>query len=189
MFHTGTLFLIGVTVECRYNAVQYCKILHKLLQELRQNINQMLDPQKTPHTPPLRASYGVSFVNNCEKIERVITALHCIINSLAPGRCDCNLKSVISEHMLQIKFMSSTSVEIALRWMPQNTFDDKSTLVQVIAWWHQSTGLYMSQCWPRYMSPYGATRSNKLRQKSFPFCHHIFDPMWNPIFAAINDFH
>ena len=118
----------------------------------------------------------MSFVNNCEKIDSVITALHCIINSLAPGRCDFNFKSVISEHMLQIKFMTSTSVEIALRWMPQNTFDDKSTLVQVIAWCHQSTSLYMSQCWPRYMSPYGATRPNKLRQKSFPICHHIFRP-------------
>ena len=40
-----------ITVECRYNVVQYCKILHKWLQELRQNINQMLE-HKTPHTSP-----------------------------------------------------------------------------------------------------------------------------------------
>ena len=26
---------------------------------MRQNINQMLDPQKTPHTSPLRANYGM----------------------------------------------------------------------------------------------------------------------------------
>ena len=32
------------TVECRYNAVQYCHILHDLLQELRQIINQVLIP-------------------------------------------------------------------------------------------------------------------------------------------------
>ena len=38
------------TIKCRYNVVQYGKILHKLLQELRQNIN--LDPQKTPQTSP-----------------------------------------------------------------------------------------------------------------------------------------
>ena len=37
------------TVECRYSAVQYYKILHKWLQELSKNINQMMDPQKTPH--------------------------------------------------------------------------------------------------------------------------------------------
>ena len=41
------------TVECRYNAVRYCKILLKWLQELRQNINHMLDPQKTPHSSPV----------------------------------------------------------------------------------------------------------------------------------------
>ena len=73
------------TVECRYNAVQYCKILHEWLQELRQNINQMLDPQKTPHTSPLRASYRVSFVNICEKIDRAITAPHCIDNEFRNG--------------------------------------------------------------------------------------------------------
>ena len=64
--------------ECRYKALQYCKILHRWLQELRQNINQVLDPQTTTHTSPKRASYGVSFVNICEKIDSVITAPHCI---------------------------------------------------------------------------------------------------------------
>ena len=34
------------------------------------------------------------------------------------------LKSVISEHVLWIKFMSA-SYEIALRWKPLNTFDVK----------------------------------------------------------------
>ena len=38
---------------------------------------QMLDPQKTPHTSPWQVSYGASFVNIFEKIDRVITALHC----------------------------------------------------------------------------------------------------------------
>ena len=40
------------TVKCRYNKVQYGTILHKWMQHLRQNINQMLDSQKTPHTSP-----------------------------------------------------------------------------------------------------------------------------------------
>ena len=38
------------------------------------------------------------------------------------------VQSVMSEHMLRIKF-TSTSCKIALGWMPQNAFDDKSTLV------------------------------------------------------------
>ena len=48
--------------------------------------------------------------------------------------------------------------EIALRWMPLALTDDKSTLVQVMAWCHQATSHYLSQCWPRSLSPYGVTR-------------------------------
>ena len=48
------------------------------LQELRHNINQMLNQQKTPHTSPYLASYGVSFMNICEKIDCDITAPHYI---------------------------------------------------------------------------------------------------------------
>ena len=39
----------------------------------------MLDPQKTHHTLPQRASCRVSFVNICEKIHCVIKALHCTV--------------------------------------------------------------------------------------------------------------
>ena len=50
--------------------------------------------------------------------------------------------------MLRINFMR-TSGEIALRWVPRNTFDDKSALVQVMAWCHQATSHYLGQCWPK----------------------------------------
>ena len=50
------------------------------------------------------------------------------------------------------------SYEIALRWMPLDLTDDKSTLVYVMAWCRQATNHYLSQCWPRYMSPNGVTR-------------------------------
>ena len=45
--------------------------------------------------------------------------------------------------MLQTKSMS---IEIALRWMLQNAIDDKSTLVQVMAWCCQATSHYLSRC-------------------------------------------
>ena len=35
--------------------------------------------------------------------------------------------------------------------------DAKITLVQVMAWCRQATSHYLSQCWPRSMSPYGVT--------------------------------
>ena len=56
------------TVEYRYNAVGYNRILHILLQGLCQNSNESVNPQKTPHTPPQRASYEVSFVTILEKL-------------------------------------------------------------------------------------------------------------------------
>ena len=41
--------------------------------------------------------------------------------------------------------------------MPPYLVDDDSTLVQVMAWCRQATSHYMSQCWPRSMSPYGVS--------------------------------
>ena len=66
------------TVECRYNAIQYNMIFHTPLHWLTQNINQALHSQKTLHISPSWASYGVSIVMIWEKIDRIITAPHCI---------------------------------------------------------------------------------------------------------------
>ena len=50
------------------------------------------------------------------------------------------------------------SCEIALRWISLDCADDKSTLVQVRVWCRQATNHYLSQHWPRYVSPYGVNR-------------------------------
>ena len=50
------------------------------------------------------------------------------------------------------------SCEITLIWMPLEFTDDQSTLVQVMAWCHQATSHYLSQCWHRSLSPYDITR-------------------------------
>ena len=47
-------------------------LLYRSLQLQRQNINQSVNPR------PYRASYGVSLVKIFKKIDRVITAPHCI---------------------------------------------------------------------------------------------------------------
>ena len=60
----------------------------------------------------------------------------------------------------------SISCEIILRWMPQNTSDGKSTLVQVMAWCRQATSHYLSQCWPRSMLPYDITRPPWVKQST-----------------------
>ena len=48
--------------------------------------------------------------------------------------------------------------EIAPRWLPQNLSNEKSTLVQVMAWCRQATSHYQNQCWPRSLTSYGITR-------------------------------
>ena len=80
-----------------------------------------------------------------------------LVNSLAPERCVSNFEIVISNHMVRIDFLS-TGYEIALKWMPQNLTNEKSTLDQVMAWCLTAPSHYLSQCWPRSMSPYAITR-------------------------------
>ena len=83
-------------------------------------------------------------------------------NSLAPGGFQFNFRKVISKLTL-VNGGWGISNEIALRWMPLDLTDDKSTLVQVMAWCRQATSHYLSQCWPRWMSPFGVTRPQRVK--------------------------
>ena len=46
--------------------------------------------------------------------------------------------------------------------MPLDVTDYQSTLVQATAWCRQATSHYLSQCWPRSLSPYGSVSHNEL---------------------------
>ena len=50
--------------------------------------------------------------------------------------------------------MAGVSCEIPLWWMSPNLTDDKLTLFRVMAWCHQATSHYLSQCWSSSMLPY-----------------------------------
>ena len=50
------------------------------------------------------------------------------------------------------------SCDIVLRSMSLDLTNNESTSVQVIAWCHQATSHYLSQCWPRSVSPYSVPR-------------------------------
>ena len=63
--------------------------------------------------------YDICVAENMESDDQVWV----LINSLAPGRFGNNFKSVNSVRMLRIEFMS-TSFDIALGWMPRNSFAD-----------------------------------------------------------------
>ena len=87
-------------------------------------------------------------------------------NSLAPGRFHFYIRKVIFKLTL-VNGGWGISYEIALRWIPQDLTDDKSTLVPVMAWCRQATSHYLSQCWPRSMSPNGVTRPEWVKLLDF----------------------
>ena len=80
-----------------------------------------------------------------------------MFNSLAPGKFEWNFRYLIFKIILVIDGWG-ISCEFALRWMSLNLTADKPTLLQVMAWCCQATSHYLSQCWPRSLSPYGITR-------------------------------
>ena len=81
----------------------------------------------------------------------------CNLTHWSLGDVVVKFKRVTFECTLWINF-KSTYCEIALSWILKNTSDDKLTLASVMAWCPQATSHYLSQCWPRYLSPYGTTR-------------------------------
>ena len=81
------------------------------------------------------------------------------------------------------------SCELALKWMSLDFTDDQSTLVQVMALCRQATSHYLSQCWPRSMSPNGIIRpqwvsSSPMDKMKGYFCHSGWH--WCDRIRAIN---
>ena len=116
--------------------------------------------------------------NHLQRMRRWIGYVAWRLNSLTPGRFEQNFRSVIFK-LISVTDGWGISCKIALRSMPLDLTDDKSTLVQVMAWCRQATSHYLSQCWPRFMSPYDVTRpqcdnSLRLRQNGLHFPDDIF---------------
>ena len=82
---------------------------------------------------------------------------HIVVNSLALGKFGWNFRHIIFKQVLVIDGWGISS-EINLIWMPLNFTYDQSTLVQVMVWCRQAISHYVSQCWPRPLSPYDVTR-------------------------------
>ena len=114
---------------------------------------QLMRTPTSPTTGMMQRDIIVSIVPN--------GGLHMVllksINSLAPGKFEWNFRYLIFQ-IISVIDGWGISCELALRWMSLDPTDDKSTLVQVMAWCRQATSHYLSQCWPRSMSPYGVTR-------------------------------
>ena len=108
------------------------------------------------------------------------------VNSLAPGKFEWNLRFVIFKRILVIDGWG-ISWEIALIWMSMDFIDDQSTLFQVMALCRQARSHYLSQCWPRSLSPYGVTWPQWVKRSHY---NVLWDPVvTKPIFAAILTVH
>ena len=78
----------------------------------------------------------------------VVSTVRSHFNSLAPGKCGSDFWKINFKLVTQNGSLRTQ----CLRWIQENTFDDKSTLVEVMAWCHQAASHYLSQCWPKSMS-------------------------------------
>ena len=99
-------------------------------------------------------------------------------NSLAPGKFEWNFRHVIFKQILVIDGWGICH-EIALMWMPLDFTDDQSTLVQAMAWCRQATSHYLSQCWPRSLSPSGVTRPQWVNQQFRHLSHSLISSTSN----------
>ena len=91
-------------------------------------------------------------------------------NSLAPGRFEWNFRYLTSQ-IISVIDGWGISCKLALRWTSLDLTDDKSTLVQVMACCLTASSHYLSQCWPRSLSPYGVTRPQwVINQPTVPAC-------------------
>ena len=73
-----------------------------------------------------------------------IEHIYCYINSLAPGKFEWNFRYLILQ-IISVIDGWGISCQLALRLMSLDLTDDKSTLVQVMAWCRQATSHYLSQ--------------------------------------------
>ena len=100
------------------------------------------------------------------------------VNSLAPRRSEFDSKNVIFNLVSLIGIFRS-SLDNALRWMPRDLTDDKSRLVQVMAWSRQATSHYLSQCWLSSLSPYGVTKPQCVKKNTFWPCYNLNSVLQN----------
>ena len=124
------------------------------------------DPPSTARFPSsscfIVAMFPDTVLKTCNQWITHQWRFHYNINSLAHGKFQRNFRYLIFQIIAVIDGWG-ISCELALGWMSLNLTDDKSTLVQVMAWCRQATNHYLSQCWPRSLSPYGVTRSQRVK--------------------------
>ena len=104
-----------------------------------------------------------------------------LIHQLAPERFEWNFRQVIFKLILVIVGWG-ISCEIAFRWLSLDITDDKSTLVQAVASYHQATSHYLNQCLPRSLMP--ITHNHHHHQSSSSIINH--NRQYKSVFPGIS---
>ena len=94
----------------------------------------------------------ITFTNNKERQS---------IQQMLLTHCSWEILIILEKNIFKLILVTDgcdISIEIALRWTSRDLSDDKSTLVQVMAWCRQATSHYLNQYWPRSLPAYGVTR-------------------------------
>ena len=97
------------------------------------------------------------------------------VNWLAAEKCWYDFRNGIFNLALLINIFRFDHYN-SLRWIPLDPTDDKSILVQVMAWCRQATSHYLSQYWTKSMLPYGITGPQWV--KEFLVCIMILSTSW-----------
>ena len=84
--------------------------------------------------------------------------LRWVINSLTLRGFEWNFKEGDFQANFDDWWFRFLLFKLPSGWMSLDLTHDMSTLVQVMVWCHQATSHYLSQCWPRFVLPYGVIR-------------------------------
>ena len=95
----------------------------------------------------------------CLGVSRHIYVTHCHLGDVVLFFFNYNIRAHYREWYLR-QFLW-----IGLRWMLLNLTNDKSTLIQVMAWCRQATSHYLSQCWPDLCHHMASLNHNELINK------------------------
>ena len=105
----------------------------------------------------------------------------CVINSLTSERWEWNFRLVRWMLILAIDGQC-LSCEIDIRWLSLDLTAEKSTVVQVMAWYRQATSHYLSQSYPIFVLLNGVTRPQSVKIISFIMLNFEWVPWWMCLF-------
>ena len=96
-------------------------------------LNQILESQQTPHISPSRASYRVSIMRILEKIDYVITALHCMSNIVWSAECLLMARQALRLGYLQAQWWYTCAIPTSIRNLNCNQLETPWVVIRYLS--------------------------------------------------------